>query len=1684
MQRYHEVGVVQATENAFIRAVHRQLAQRRGQESLTALAESLRQFLAGRIVRVGLWDEKARCFRSAVWLQDDCLLHRVECWQLAEDLVRALQRGERLVLAQGAPGFPPMDGAVFWVAEPLLLAEGWGVLEVFLPVQPSKKEWEEKQRFLQLAARYLLPDLTIWQLQRHQTRQEAMTLFAEDAAGWLFWLDVEGRYRLLTPAIERFIGQQGQDVLETPQKFLTFVHPEDRQRMKRHLTEDLEDRREASFAFRLCHPDGRIFWMHHICQPVYDADGRYQGRLGSNRYLASLEQQRAELAARVRSLEMLHELTHCFRPGMDEAKYAQEVLKLLAGRLRWDYAVIRRYDADSDRFRALAMVHQGKAGTEKDLKWLNRRLRASAQGVTGWAVRQQRPVRVDDLENNAHYLPVWEAMRSGIYAPLMYYGQPIGAISVEAAQPAAFSDADLQLLHTIAGQVANTLENIRLMEEVQQRMNDLAALYEATRRLASTGLDAEQVYETLHRAVARLMPFDALVIVLYDEAHQRARAVYLYEDGQQFEPRDVPWGQGLSGRIWRQRRPLCFRDYSRSPQVRQRRHVFGPEDRVVRSVLAIPLQLGERLIGMLSVQSYQRGLYGSHEQSLLQNLSAQASVALENLRLFAERAQHVRELKAVAAVMRLLTGKSRRKRDVGQAILRQALRAIPAAERGLLLLFTPSGSLRVQTVIGYKDSRLFEQDFAHTAGFLMDALRQKRPVLAHHVAESYPMLFDGALPEINEVQSAIAVPLIAEGKIIGAIALDNISDPQAFLEYDEALLEAFAQAAALVLERVHWLDALQHRLQQSERLVQMATAMRENSTRDEILAQALQQMAWIFHLQLALVFTPSADGRYFQARYGAGLQWTPESKVRLPMEHSIGGRVFRTAQAEFIEDIQPQDRRLPYRSENIRDGDTLAVLPLLEGNHIIGVFSLVRRHAFSAQEKTLLQMTAEMLGNALGRVRLLQETHAYANRLATINELGRLLAEAEDLTALYRHLLPGVKTLLKPTRQLLLWRWQAEEETMRLAARLDASGQVHLVEGDYHCPWLETCGVCLHDEVPLVLRPNTSPGLPDWLAARVGVEGLLPVCVLFGQTGRLFGRGVLQFWLPEDVLLTARDEDALLTVAGIVAAEIANGEYLEQSRLQMQRWAQLAQMAHALAGSRRPEQVYYLVYQAIEHIFSCREMVYATFARQQGQFIPVTCIRDGVEDENRLTSFAYTPEKDDVSPSQAVLRQAILRKVTQDAGQERTDLFVPVVYDGQVRGVLIFSWAGRRFFAEDELQLFEAVAAQMAVTLRNHDLLQAQAYRLEQLQALHVIDQAVTSSLDSKVAFEIILREARRMLQVDIAALLRYDLVLHQFVFSLGQGYEGEGFDELPSLDADSPLLQVLTSLQPVFVPAVAGMSLNADMKQRLQNEQAQAAAWLPLVSKGRFHGVLELMARSPLEMDGEWREFALTMAGQLAVALDNFLFFEQLQESNRELRAAYDATIEGWALALELRDRETVGHTRRVTDLTLALARRLGVPDEDLVHIRRGALLHDIGKMGVPDAILHKPRPLTAEEWEIMQRHPEYAHQFLRRIAYLRPALAIPYSHHEKWDGSGYPLGLKGEEIPLAARIFAVVDVYDALVNDRPYRRAWPREKVLQYIEAQSGQHFDPRVVGVFLEMMREETGGKAMAPQTAHLR
>ncbi len=358
--------------------------------------------------------------------------------------------------------------------------------------------------------------------------------------------------------------------------------------------------------------------------------------------------------------------------------------------------------------------------------------------------------------------------------------------------------------------------------------------------------------------------------------------------------------------------------------------------------------------------------------------------------------------------------------------------------------------------------------------------------------------------------------------------------------------------------------------------------------------------------------------------------------------------------------------------------------------------------------------------------------------------------------------------------------------------------------------------------------------------------------------------------------------------------------------------------------------------------------------------------------------------------------------------------------------------------------------------------------QLANVSALRAVGVAINASMDLPLTLNILLDQVSSKLKLDACDVLLFNPYTRTLDYAADRGFRTPFIRGTSLPRGDSFAWQAVQTRRTILIDNMETEPGQLYGSPFQESEGFISYIGIPLISKGIVKGVLEVFQRNISTHDQPWMDFLESMVGQAAIALDNGSLFQDLQRANLDLTLAYDATIEGWARALELRDGATEGHSQRVTQMTIDLSIQLGVLDSDLVHIRRGALLHDIGKMGIPDDILRKAGPLTAEEWVIMRKHPFFAKEMLKNISYLQPALEIPFSHHEKWDGSGYPQGLSGLRIPLAARIFAVIDVWDALSSDRPYRGPWSEEDVFKYIRDNSGSHFDPKVVSKFLLMMK----------------
>lgn len=450
-------------------------------------------------------------------------------------------------------------------------------------------------------------------------------------------------------------------------------------------------------------------------------------------------------------------------------------------------------------------------------------------------------------------------------------------------------------------------------------------------------------------------------------------------------------------------------------------------------------------------------------------------------------------------------------------------------------------------------------------------------------------------------------------------------------------------------------------------------------------------------------------------------------------------------------------------------------------------------------------------------------------------------------------------------------------------------------------------------------------------------------------------------------------------------------------------------------------------------------------------------------------TFPFDPSGDPIALAAERGRGEILRRVDAGAGVLgrvlglRSAILIPLEGDRPLVAVL----GDPGGLSEPELMGAQLLVHLASASLRRAGLLEQTQRRLERLRALREIDLAITSNLDPRFTIKVLLDETLARLGADAGAVLLLepeDMSL-RVAEARGLGPRASGL-RIPL--SHSLIQRVARKRRPISLDLSSlPPELPSELVAIAREEGFRFLHIAPMVSKQRLLGVLEVFHRESPHAPAEWTDFLEALASQAAIAVENANLFGELQRANLELRVAYEATLRSWGQLLELRDRETRGHTDRVAELTVKLARELGVEGEELMYVRWGALLHDIGKLGVPDSIMFKPGKLSEEEWEIMRRHPVYAYEALSGIEFLRPALHIPYCHHERWDGTGYPRGLRGEEIPLAARIFAVVDAWDAMRSERPYRGPLPQEEALREIGEGAGSQFDPRVVEAFLALV-----------------
>lgn len=876
--------------------------------------------------------------------------------------------------------------------------------------------------------------------------------------------------------------------------------------------------------------------------------------------------------------------------------------------------------------------------------------------------------------------------------------------------------------------------------------------------------------------------------------------------------------------------------------------------------------------------------------------------------------------------------------------------------------------------------------------------------------------------------------------------------------------------------------ALQRQLEELKLLHAVATAGTEATNEDELIERATQIIGEsLYSDHFGVMLLDESDNALHVHPSYRGIA-TDESKKTIQLGEGVTGKVAATGQPRRIEDTSQISE---YISPSRKQFRSELCVPLKVGARVLGVINVesARITAFGPADQRLLTTLAGQLATAIEKVRLHQETRQRTKELEAFASVSLALRAATTKKEMLPVILEQIQDLMNvAAAAILLKQPNGGEHKVELASGVweEISGHT-LPEGTGLTTHVTATGSAyINNDI----RNDPDPRLshPE-LMQKVAAIASIPLIAQEEIIGAL--------WIGQYTSIDADQLRVLSAISNLAANAIQRSSLHDQTE---QLFSETTQYAAEL---RQRNLELARLYRALGSLISVDgptlqklgDQIANTVVKVFGQSnCSLMLVQPGSNQVQRLA--AAGPYADEVVQGQLFIDgPGLIPKAVRSAQiinvpdvlthpdyvnnweAARAELVVPLMAGSKVIGVIDLQSTQLDGFSEEDERLMSIFSERAALAIENARLFEEAHRRLDHLQAQHDIGLAINASLDLHLTLDLLLSQTISQLEVAAADVLLLD-ESHTLRYAAGRGFLSKEVHSAFVRLGESYAGRAALEQRIVKRSDLSESQVPPKFSQLLADEGFQAYFAVPLTAKGNVLGVLEIYRHDPFDPDPEWLEFLESLANQAAIAIHNAELYDNLQSTKTELEVAYGSTLEGWVHALDLRDDETQGHTQRVTELTLKLAKTLGLPDDKLVHINRGALLHDIGKMAIPDKILRKPGPLSDKEWETMRKHPIYAYELLSPIAYLKPAITIPYCHHEKWDGSGYPRRLKGEEIPIEARVFAVVDVWDALCSDRPYRKAWTKEKARQYLEDQAGKHFDPQIVRVFLDNILPHSG------------
>jgi PAS domain S-box-containing protein len=1185
--------------------------------------------------------------------------------------------------------------------------------------------------------------------------------------------------------------------------------------------------------------------------------------------------------------------------------------------------------------------------------------------------------------------------------------------------------------------------------ELQHRAAELSALQETVLNLTMRRSLPDLLNLIVERAT-RLLNANGGGLYLVDAESETIKCVVSYNTHNTYTGTVLKYGEGAAGRVVRTRKPLILKNYAKWSG---KANFYETDEPSFQALVSAPMIWQGRVNGVLHVFREEQFTHRNLDQLTL--FANHAAVAVENARLYESAALELEERKRAETALR-----------ESIVIYRQAIEStggVPYyqsySEDGKTIHYDFIGE-GIKQITGYGPDEFNDELWnslvldAHTVGELAKYSRDegiRRARLGENPGSSWKCEYrirarDGKIHWVFDS----AVELRDDNGIShGSIGLYRDITESKRAEQVQQAIYRISQAVVTTASLEELFHSIHHILAELMPMENFYIALYD-STND--------LLSFPYYIDLYDQPPPPSKPKRglteYVIRTGIPL-WAPEAVFQ---------QLIQQGEVEVV------------GSDSI---DWIGV-PLKLEERVTGVMvaqSYREGVLFNQEDLDLMEFVSTQVAVSIERKKAedalrvsLEDSRQYAERMALLNRVARAISTTLDLDDLLEIVHKEIINAV-PADSFFVALY--DRQTDQLEFRIRADGTVNEKPSVRPLGNALTAQVVHNRKYLLIqdyeLEKNHLPMMTLW-GTGLPSRSWLGVPMQLGD--EVVGVISVQSYRPN--AFGERERELLSTIADTVAIAIENARLYEAEKQRTTRLTRIVKLGIELASLRQESEVLETLVKHVAEVMDSATCTVMLIDREKNQ----AYLRAGIG----LPAGTGMPQVPLTLPALRKLVQGgeplILSDIDHQAPSIRQILLrsdlkaffaYPMVRGGQVIGVLTLSKLSRYEPSAEEISACHLLAERAAAALENARLFEKTESHLQQVQALRTIDSAIASSFDLRSILNIILQQIITQLGIDAADILLLNPHNYAFEFSVGKGFLTNAIEKSRFLLGEGVIGHQIMERRTIHIPDLKAVIHNFLRADIFSAEGFESYSAVPLIAKGEVKGVLEVFQRTQREQGAEWMEYLETLAGQVTIAIDNSQLYTNLQRSNLELSLAYDATIEGWSRALDMRDTVTEGHTKRVTDMALSLARVMGMSESDLVHMRRGILLHDMGKMGIPDTILLKPDALSEEEWKVMHMHPQYAFEMLAPISYLRPALDIPGSHHEKWDGSGYPRGLKGEQIPLAARIFTVVDVFDALTSDRPYRKAWTKEKALQYILDEKGKFFDPRVVDVFMSMKHE---------------